>query len=400
VFALLIGIGIATATLVWTSEQRRVALDTHEHDIAGRVEGFTTTARNIAAFQTAYVALAQPLEPSLNRVAADLQTLDANVTGLASSVRSNEAASRLPQIKDDVTNLAAADRTIRENLRAGETLMASDLIFGEARHTIDGIVLSLRELHDAESSSTSVERQRLDQQVWSSVAGASAVWLLGLMLLVRLPKAQGAVSGATAASPEPQTTDASTLRLVPEPTASPAPDRPIDDGHTSSMRLTPEAPWPASVDLAAAADVCTAMSRVTSTEALTDLLGRAAAVLDAPGVIVWMGAGEELFPAIAYGYDARVVSRLGAIARFADNATSNAWVMGQLRTVPGDSTTNGAIVAPMFGSDSCIGVLAAEVRHGRENDPATQAVTVMFAAQLATAVVAWPAPSSAETKAG
>jgi signal transduction protein with GAF and PtsI domain len=48
--------------------------------------------------------------------------------------------------------------------------------------------------------------------------------------------------------------------------------------------------------------------------------------------------------------------------------------------------SNGAIVAPMFAPESCIGVLAAEVRHGRESDGATQSVTLMLAAQLATVV--------------
>ena len=57
----------------------------------------------------------------------------------------------------------------------------------------------------------------------------------------------------------------------------------------------------------------------------------------------------------------------------------------------GDLVSNGAIVAPMFGPDRCVGVLAAEVRHGREQDAATQAVTIMIAAQLATVIGAWPA---------
>jgi hypothetical protein len=57
--------------------------------------------------------------------------------------------------------------------------------------------------------------------------------------------------------------------------------------------------------------------------------------------------------------------------------------------------SNGAVVAPMFGPDACIGVLAAEVRHGREDDTDTRAVTAMIAAQLATAVAAWPAASTA-----
>lgn len=408
VFVVLVAIGIGTAVLIWTDEQRRSALDVHERDIAARVEGLTAAARDIAAYQAAYVALSQPLQPALDRVGANLQALGAAVTILTTAIRSSNATSAVTDINDDVTRLAAADRTIRDNLRAGETLMASDLIFGEARHTIDGIAISLRQVHDAESSWTSAERQRLDQEVWRTMTAAAAVWLVGLLLLVHIPSRKTPTAGGAAtpaASPQPDA-DASSLRLVPEPTES-WPEAPgtqtTPNAVPASMPVTtatPTARSTSSVDLAAAADVCTAISRVTSVAALTDLLGRAAGVLDATGVIVWMGAGEELFPATAYGYDPRVVSRLGPIARFSDNATANAWVMGQLRTVAGDATTNGAIVAPMFGADSCIGVLAAEVRHGREADAATQAVTMMIAAQLATAVVAWPAASSAETKAG
>lgn len=378
VFAVLVAIGIGTGALIWTDEQRRSALDLHERDIAARVEGLTATARDIAAYQAAYVALAQPLQPSLDRVGANLQTLKTGVDVLTSTVRSRDATTPVTEINDDATRLAEADRTIRDNLRAGETLMASDLIFGEARHTLDGIAIALRAVHDAESSWTTAERQRVDQEVWRTTAAAAGLWLIGLLLLVHVPAPRTPAAGRAAAQTAP---------IQPE-------------GVDAKPPATVVAPSTSSVDLAAAADVCTAISRVTSVSALADLLGRAAGVLDATGVIVWMGAGEELFPTTAFGYDPRVVSRLGPIARFSDNATANAWVMGQLRTVAGDETTNGAIVAPMFGPDSCIGVLAAEVRHGREADAATQAVTMMIAAQLATAVVAWPAGSSAETKAG
>src|SRR4030095_7183646 len=140
---------------------------------------------------------------------------------------------------------------------------------------------------------------------------------------------------------------------------------------------------------APAADLCTAISRVTAEQALPDLLARAATLLDAAGVIVWMSAGEELFAVTAHGYDARMLARMGAISLSADNATAAAWRTGEVRTVAGDATTNGAIIAPLFGPTACIGVLTAEVRHGREGDASTRAVTAMLAAQLATAVAAW-----------
>ena len=120
VFALLVAIGIGTGALIWTDEQRRSALDVHERDIAARVEGLTATARDIAAYQAAYVALAQPLQPSLDRVGANLLTLKTGVDVLTSTVRSRDATTPVTDINDNATRLAEADRTIRDNMRAGE----------------------------------------------------------------------------------------------------------------------------------------------------------------------------------------------------------------------------------------------------------------------------------------
>jgi hypothetical protein len=149
------------------------------------------------------------------------------------------------------------------------------------------------------------------------------------------------------------------------------------------------------VDLSRAAAVCAGLARLTDAAALPAVLARAAEVLDAPGLIVWVGAGDQLFPAMAHGYDSRVLSRLGGINRIADNATAQAWREAELRTVPASAGANGAIVAPLIAHDGCRGVLAVEVRHGRERNEAARAVASMFASQLAGLVGA-AAPASAE----
>jgi hypothetical protein len=51
-------------------------------------------------------------------------------------------------------------------------------------------------------------------------------------------------------------------------------------------------------------------------------------------------------------------------------------------------------VAPLMTHSGCFGVLASEVRHGREKDEATRAVATIIAAQLSTLVAPWPAPST------
>jgi hypothetical protein len=218
------------------------------------------------------------------------------------------------------------------------------------------------------------------RQGWIVLGAAALVWLVGLVLLLRTPRLPA----------QPATT-------ATDPIADSAPrpmlEVPLDLSLDAAPPPAPAARTP--LDLGAAADVCTAISRMTASVELPALLARAAAVLDAAGVIIWMSAGEELFAVTAHGYDPRVISRLGPIGRNADNATAACWRSGELKTFAGDIISNGAIVAPMFGPDTCVGVLAAEVRHGRESDADARAVAAMFAAQLATVVAAWPAASAA-----
>jgi hypothetical protein len=186
---------------------------------------------------------------------------------------------------------------------------------------------------------------------------------------------------------------------LPAPRAAPAP--PVEQTVRKPIIIdTPAAPEPAvpprtPVDLGAAAEVCVAISRITTSNELPDLLACAAKVLDASGITIWLSEGEELFAVAAHGYDARAIARLGSIGKSADNATAIAWRNGEVTIVPGDMIAGGAVVAPLFGPDGCVGVLATEVRHGRENDPGTRAVTAMIAAQLATVVAGWPPAGTA-----
>jgi hypothetical protein len=170
----------------------------------------------------------------------------------------------------------------------------------------------------------------------------------------------------------------------------------LHETRDAGPRIADTKPTVSPVDLQAAADVCAALARTTDAASLQQALGRAATVLDARGVIIWMGAGEELFPALSFGYDDRVIERLGPIPRQAANATADAWRTAQMRTVAGDVTAHGAIAAPVHGIGGCVGVFAAEVRNAREQDPGTRAVTAMIAAQLAGIVSAWPAGSAAD----
>ena len=111
-------------------------------------------------------------------------------------------------------------------------------------------------------------------------------------------------------------------------------------------------------------------------------------------------AGTSLFPILAEGYAPHVLARMGSIGRDADNAAAAAYRQGELRTVPAHDSLPGAIVAPIITGDGCVGVLAAEMRHGTERDEATQAITAILAAQLATFVTAVPAQETKQESLG
>jgi hypothetical protein len=151
--------------------------------------------------------------------------------------------------------------------------------------------------------------------------------------------------------------------------------------------------------LISTARLCSDLARVSESQQLGHLLERTARVLDASGIIVWVAdaAGRELRPAMAHGYADHVVGKLGGILREANNAAAAAYRSAEMRTVPGDNLTTGAIVAPLMTAEGCVGVLSAEMKGGSEKDESSQALATIFAAQLATLVS--PPSTAASAKA-
>ena len=365
--ALLLAIAMTTASILWNIEQRINSLNAAQQDRAVRLGRVSETIAGIGAAQQSYVAPGQLDEPWFERTSALVDVLSSDLEQAGNSLRSPEAAEALQALAGSTDVLMAADARVRQNLRLGQELMASDVIFSDGRNILDGMVARLRGLGDAERAHHRAELGALSRWRWIALGATALMWVAGFFGF--------AVISASSDADQP-------AGRVPRETSA---------GPPAEQRSGQEAR--PSVDLASAAGLCTDLSRVITTTALPELLGRAARVLDASGLILWMSAGEQLFPVMAHGYREEMLSRFGPIARDADNATAGAWRTWQLTIVGGTATGNGAIVAPLFGLHSCIGVLAAEVRGGAEDNPTTQAVATMIAAQLATVVPAWPAVS-------
>lgn len=354
--------------------------------IDSAVAGVATTVNDIGAAQATYIAPGINSEPSIARVASLGRQVSDAAAALRPALRSSDAPRHLQDLANTLDNLLQVDLRAREELVNDDFRSSALLIFGDGQSAVRSMQGTLRALADAEHAASASARMALLRQLGTIGASVAGLWLLGLLLLVPSSRPRAvAVEPPAHAEPEP----AIDVRMDGEPAA------PAMAPSVAPASAPVAAPVPL-IDLAAAANLCTAIACASKGDELPDLLASTAVVLDASGVILWLGAGDELFPASAYGYDPKVLSRVGSIRRHSDNATAAAWRTGELAVVPGDASVNGALVAPLLSADACIGVFAAEIRHGLETDGSARAVATMFAAQLAALVSPWLAAETAD----
>jgi hypothetical protein len=364
VAAVLVAAGVIGGFFVFRASSRAASADTAGNATASQLDRMIVTANEIGSAPQAYVAPGQPDQPWRDRSAILLQQFGQDAVALRTLLQPGEAAAALDQIDASFKALVMIDSRARANMQEGQNLLAADLIFSDGHDVIGLLITTLSDLRASQRALATSQRAAAEQQQWIALGSVAGVWLVGLLVLA---------SGGRRDPATPGHTTRGMPSVVPDSFDIP--------------RLPP-------VDLGAAADVCDALARTADAAALREVLGRAAAVLHARGIIVWMGAGEELFPALSYGYDERVVERLGAIPRNAANATAEAWRTAQMRTVASGIMSHGAIAAPLSGITGCVGVLAAEVGRGHEDEPAVRAVATMIAAQLTAILPAWPAASA------
>jgi hypothetical protein len=365
VAAVLVAAAAFGGFFVFDAQRRTTNIDALAREVDGRTD--------FAASQQAYVAQAQPQQPWFERSAMLLQQFGQHQSAVRPLLKTPAALTAADDINERLKNIVVIDSRAREYLGQGESLLAADLIFSEGQDSITAVIKALRTMHVSEQQTADALRSELQRQQWGILGGIAVIWLAGIVLLTPPVRSIPVASEFEKLSLLDRTPAAEGLGR-PEPTPPPAP----------------------TTDLAAVADICGALARTSDADSLRDALARAAAVLEARGIIVWLGAGEELFPALACGYDDRLVARLGPIPRNATNATAAAWRSAQMRTVPADATSHGAIVVPLSGVNGCVGVLAAELPEGRESDPTTRAVASVIAAQLVAIVPSWPAPSASQ----
>lgn len=359
-------------------------------------------AYELRSTQQAYVAAGQNETFWFGKVTEGIESLRAATTALRSSTTSQAALASVEEAVAAIDEFAQVDRRARSYAAGGQRLLASDVIFSDGHGAAVRIATALEKAglglaQSAEAASSEGTRQQA-----MVTGGAAGFAILALFLLTPVAAKPSEPPVAVVQAPS---FGNDTLRLrddVRPPERRVAQER---DNRTTQRRKTAPAPTAAplsakpvptatmppvqpAVELQGLAAVCTDLARLSDTSKLPEILERAAAALDASGLVLWIADpdGTALTPIAAHGYPASVVSRMGALRVDGENATAAAFRTGLLQTVSASRGSHGAIAVPLLAPAGCRGVMSAEVRHDAEKQPARLAAASIVAAQLATLV--------------
>lgn len=325
--------------------------------------------------QTAYLATGQGPEFWMRRVTDLAAEIESGIGRLRSELRTTAAQSQLTAADSALAELVALDKRARQAINGEQRFLAADIIFAEG-------LTPAQALTDAVSSAAEADVAAID----------AAQATEGRIRLAMMPAALLLVIGAglTWAASKPKETPASAaasmaqmLRDLPPPVRSPgaAPAQPV--------RPVPIPPTISAAELTEAAELCVDLARILSPDDVRLLLGRAAGVLGASGIVLWVSnsTGDGLTAALWHGYSDRVISKMGPLDGGGDNITAVCFRTKRAQWIPGVGQPGGtsAIAVPLLNSHGCHGVLAAELTAVK---PAAEGVALarIIAAQLGAMV--------------
>jgi hypothetical protein len=360
--------GVATVVVGSAAADLR-QLDRDRDAKSATIDALLSSISAIASAQQAHVDYGRRDVSSFTRVSLLVNRITTDAAGLRATRESTVSSERLEEFWTALSALMGAETRARERLAGGDDGGAAETLLASAGEHVNVLGSSLRAFRTAEFQSSQRARTAANLRSWISLAAAGVLWTAGLVGFALFPRRRDTELAAAAPAPELQ---------------APVP---VTISHTVPV-----------IDLPEAAALSAALSQLTDQALLPQLLARAAGLLGARGVVIWMGGGSELFAVAAHGYDETLLSRIRPIVREADNITAAAWRQGELLTLPADRGGYGAIAAPLLSPSGCVGVLAAEVSDERDQDDATRAVAMILASQLAGVLAAWPAASTADSE--
>lgn len=371
----------ASAYLFWMGETRARGEAQSARAFDAHADAATRSVLDLRAAQQAYVAAGQGDQFWAAKVTDALAGLRGSLGGLRTEASSPQAESEIESAVASLQDFEQMDRRARDYARSGQRLLASDLIFADGLETTAAAMTALDRARGLELEARAESAQGIRRRQLYALGAAAAAALLAVLLLAPRGAAPAAPIVVRGAVTVPEHHDGLDLGAA------------LDEGWSSPRTLAAEPPAAKAAlappfDIGGVASLCSELARIVDTRALPAMLERAASVLDASGIVLWISDPDahELSPIITHGYTPHVVSRLGTILRDAENATAAAFRTSLVQTVNTDAVSHGAIAAPLVTPAGCVGVMAAEVRHEGEKDPSKLAAATIVAAQLATLV--------------
>ncbi len=377
-FGLFVAVLVAAAYLISVTDAASRSAFTAADNFDRRSESLTHAVMELRMAQQAYVAVGQGDEFWGSKVATQIAALREELSVLRSVAATPRAQAEIDEAVSALGDFERMDARAREYTRGNQRLLASDLIFSDGLEKTTGMVTAIEaaKIAEADERLGLIRAGRRRELAIAGATGAAAL-VLGLLLVPtsRRVEAQDALPSFAPAA------DVLTLRDARDPLPPLVAETPL------SIRVADSEPADP-FDLGRVASLCTELARVVDTRALPAVLEATASVLDANGVVLWVADpdGRELNAVVTHGYPAQLVTRLGTIPRDAQNATAAAFRTALLQIVQADAVSNGAIAVPLVTPSGCVGVMAAEVRHGGEKQDAKLAAAAIVGAQLATLV--------------
>ena len=362
IFTLVLACLVVFGTLFQTYRfDEQVKSDSAREDTAVQQLHATDLAlADVRQAQAAYVATGQGSEFWMNHFDEALSRVDSTLRERQQTTKAAGALTHYDAAIEQVEALRTSDHRARNYVNNGQPSLASDVIFVESQEIIGRIAANVSAARDTEVFSARQSTTRLTQYRQGLMAGGILVTLLLLIIAPRKARVEDSVDVPA---------DAPAAEFVPEPVFSPvgAATAPVLDD---------------------AADVCVDIARLLDGRDLPAILSRAAAAIDAKGLVLWVNdeQGQTLRATMGHGYSERMLARLGHLPVAADNATSLACRTLQPQMVPGATpASSGALAVPLVSTSGCVGVLSAEVSGSRANSHQIS-VARLIAAQLSSVI--------------
>lgn len=402
-FVLLAAVSVSAGVRLWQAELVARAERTTAAEFTSLAESAQAAIAEARGALQATVAVAQNEDFWRTRTTRAIERARIDLVELKRRASNPDALNDLDAAAAELDAFAEAATQAARLFAADQRTQSSLVVFSDGLERAEGVATRIRAARESQATATAlaVEARRSVELSAAMALGVACLLVVGLLVPIGARR-ESAISAESDHAPSATDADRpdSTIgplgavdtagpevpAAVPEPVALPSPAETVAaDAPPRDRRKAPE--------LRATADLCGDFARLIDSQELPALLERAARLIDASGLIVWVADPETsaLRPALAYGYPPKAVERMPAIPRSADNATAAAYRHAELQVVKTNGMSPGALVVPLINASGCIGVVAAEVRHGRESSESARALARIIAAQLSGLVTVVPA---------